>query len=478
MDTLNFYIDGRWVDSVCARKTMGVINPATEEIVANACLAGEEDIDAALCAAHHAFNSWRLTPVEQRKSLMRSFLQAYKSRYEEIAQAMTVELGVPIDFSRAYQAESGVGHTEVFLEAIDKTQEEERVGQHTLIVREPIGVCALITPWNWPINQVISKVAPALLAGCTVVLKPSSLTPLSANLFARCMAEAGFPPGVFNLILGEGREIGHYLTSHPLVDMVSFTGSTRAGVEIAKSAADTVKRVAQELGGKSPNIIFSDANLEVTITNGVLNCMSNSGQSCDAPTRMLIERSVYQQGVAIAQRVTQSIKVDEPSKSGEHLGPVVSQRQWGIIQEYIQIGIDEGATLLAGGMGKPDGMEVGYYVKPTLFSDVNNDMRIAREEIFGPVLVLIPFDSEEEAIAIANDTSYGLGAYVSTRDIDRGRRVARQLNAGTLHINDAAHEYEAPYGGYKQSGNGREYGVHGIVDFQEIKAISGYFSTE
>ena len=335
-------------------------------------------------------------------------------------------------------------------------------------------MCVLITPWNWPINQIICKVIPALLAGCTMVLKPSELTPMSAQLFAECIHQAGIPAGVFNLIHGTGADIGSYLTSHPLVDMVSFTGSTRAGVEIAKSAAVTVKRVSQELGGKSANIIFADADLSAQVQLGVQACMLNSGQSCDAPTRMLVEASVYNQVAKIALATVEAIALGDPQQQGDHLGPVISQDHWQKVQVLIQTGINEGATLLAGGVGKPEGYEQGYYVKPTLFGDVNNAMAIAQEEVFGPVLVLIPFSSEAQAVSIANDSPYGLGAYVSTQDMAKAHRVARKLRAGTVHINMADLEYCMPFGGYKQSGNGREYAGFGLHEFQEIKAIAGY----
>ena len=475
MQQLGFYIDGNWIRPSESR-SIPVLNPADETEVALVSLASTEEAEAAVQAAHRAFDDWGQTTLAERVSLIEKFLSAYKARYEDMAQAITLEMGAPIDFSREVQAETGVGHTETTLQAVTEMVIEERNGTNAQVVREPIGVCVLITPWNWPVNQIVCKVVPALLAGCTVVLKPSELTPLSAQLYAEFMDEAGFPPGVFNMIHGEGPVIGPYLTSHPLVDMVSFTGSTRAGVQIAKTAADTVKRVTQELGGKSPNIIFADADLEAAVIQGVGDCMSNAGQSCDAPTRMLVERSVYERVKQRAKDEVESITLGDPSTPGAHLGPVISQAQWDKIQGLIQAGIDEGAQLLVGGVGKPDGMTSGYWVKPTLFADVNNQMVVAREEIFGPVLVIIPFDSEEEAIAIANDTPYGLGAYLCTGDQQRARRVARKLKSGTVHINGAALEYTTPFGGYKQSGNGREYSIYAVHDFQEIKGIAGYYS--
>ncbi len=476
MRELGCYIAGHWVTPVMETVKLAVTNPATEQTVAKVSMAGIDDAEAAVQAAALALDSWSQTTIEQRMSLVEHFLQQYESHYEDMAQAISTEMGSPIDSAREIQAETGVGHTRAFLESMANMVLEQRHEDNVQVVREPIGVCVLITPWNWPVNQIVCKVVPALLAGCTVVLKPSELTPLSAQLYAEFMAAAKFPAGVFNMVHGTGSVIGSYLASHPLVNMVSFTGSTRAGVAVAKAAADTVKRVTQELGGKSPNIIFADADLSAAIRHGVSECMFNTGQSCDAPTRMLVEQSVYAQAEILARLAVKAIKTGAPSQSGDHLGPLVSQQQWDKVQRLIQIGIDEGAVLLAGGTGKPDGLNIGYYAKPTLFGNVNNQMKIAQEEIFGPVLVLIPFATEEEAIAIANDTPYGLGAYLYTGDLQRGHRVARQLKAGTVHINGAALAYTTPFGGYKQSGNGREYGAYGIHDFQEIKAISGYYT--
>jgi len=471
---LLFYINGQWRLPKTSKETMAVIDPSTEQQFTHVPMAGIDDVDSAVIAAKNAFDDWSQTKVDARLDHMERFLSAYEDCYEEMVVAISTEMGAPLQVSREAQAETGLGHTKEAIKAMRSMSLESTTESGARIVREPIGVCVLITPWNWPINQIVSKVVPALLAGCTVILKPSELTPLSADIFSKCIERAGIPPGVFNLIHGEGIKIGPALTSHPLVDMVSFTGSTRAGIEIAKSAATTIKRVSQELGGKSANIIFADADLESMVTQGVQECMYNTGQSCDAPTRMLVEAGVYDEVVEIAKQVTEAHTVGSAHKEGEHLGPVVSTIQFDKIQSYIQIGLDEGATLVTGGLGKPEGFEKGYYVKPTIFSQVNNMMRIAREEIFGPVLVIIPFADEKEAIDIANDSEFGLGAYVSSNDLEKARRVARRLKSGTVHINGAAQDYDAPFGGYKQSGNGREYSLYGIHEFQEIKAINGY----
>ena len=474
MTKLDFYINGHWCAPLTSTQVLPVINPATEAMFAEVCLAHTDDAEAAINAAANAFEVWSLTSLQQRIEMVEIFLATYQQRYHEMAKAITEEMGAPASMSYDIQTETGVGHTQAHLQAAKAALLDEPIGEYGQLLKEPIGVCVLITPWNWPINQIVCKVIPALLAGCTMVLKPSELTPMSAQLFAECIHSAGIPVGVFNMIHGTGADIGDYLTSHPLVDMVSFTGSTRAGVAIAKSAAASVKRMSQELGGKSANIIFADADLVAQVELGVEACMLNSGQSCDSPTRMLVEASVYDQVQAMALEVMSKLSLGNPQQQGDHLGPVISQAHWHKVQGLIQVGIDEGATLLTGGVGKPQGFEQGYYVKPTLFGDVNNAMCIAQEEIFGPVLVLIPFTDEAQAIAIANDSPYGLGAYVSTQDMDKARRVARQLRAGTVHINMADLEYCMPFGGYKQSGNGREYASFGLHEFQEIKAIAGY----
>lgn len=474
MNKLAFYINGRWCKPLTSKQLLPVINPATEAVFAEVYLAKTDDVEAAVNAAANAFDAWSQTPLPQRILKVEAFLAAYQKHYGDMARAITEEMGAPASMSYDIQTETGVGHTEAHLQAAKAALLDEPIGEHGQLLKEPIGVCVLITPWNWPINQIVCKVIPALLAGCTMVLKPSELTPMSAQLFAQCVHEAGIPNGVFNMIHGTGADIGNYMTSHPLVNMVSFTGSTRAGVEIAKSAATTVKRMSQELGGKSANIIFADANLSAQVELGVEACMLNSGQSCDAPTRMLIEASVYDQVAELARASVNNIVLGDPQQQGDHLGPVISQAHWHKVQALIQVGIDEGATLLSGGVNKPFGFEQGYYVKPTLFGDVNNEMAIAQEEIFGPVLVLIPFKDEAQAITIANDSPYGLGAYVSTQDMAKAHRVARRLRAGTVHINMADLEYCMPFGGYKQSGNGREYAGFGLHEFQEIKAIAGY----
>jgi aldehyde dehydrogenase (NAD+) len=475
MNTLQFFINGKWCRPEKSTQTAPIIDPSTEKTVGNVYLADEADVDQAVIAAEEALEGWSQTSVSERIVRMEQFLVEYENRYDKIANAITTEMGAPIDMSKEVQAETGTGHTRATISAMQEMELESRSCSNAAIRRESIGVCVLITPWNWPINQIVCKVVPAILAGCSVVLKPSELTPLSAQLFAQCMESAQFPPGVFNMIHGEGAVIGSALTSHPLVDMVSFTGSTRAGIEVAKSAANTIKRVAQELGGKSANIIFSDADVKAMVTQGVEECMFNTGQSCDAPTRMLVEKNIYDEAVQIAKKATEKLLINNAHEKGDHLGPVISQNQYEKIQKYIQMGIDEGAQLVTGGLGKPDGFEKGYFVKPTLFSGVSNTMRIAREEIFGPVLVMIPFESEAEAIDIANDSDFGLAAYVSSTDQEKMRRVARRLKAGTVHINGAALEYDTPFGGYRQSGNGREYGVFGIHEFQEIKTITGYY---
>jgi len=471
---LKSYIDGAWVLPKNGADTLAVINPATEASVATVALCGPDEANAAIMAARRAFVGYSQTTLAERVALVEKLLVIYQRRYAEIAQAISTEMGAPIDLAQSAQAACGLGHLHEVLRAAQEFEWERPMANGARLVHEPIGVCVLITPWNWPINQIASKVAPALITGCTMVLKPSEIAPLSAQLFAECIDEAGFPKGVFNMVHGTGPGIGNALTSHPEVDMVSFTGSTRAGVQIAKAAADTVKRVAQELGGKSANIIFDDEGLEAAVTRGVLHCFNNSGQSCNAPTRMLVEASAYDKAIGIAKQVAESVSVGDPQQSGGHLGPVVSEMHYNKIQGLIKAGIDEGATVVVGGLGKPDGFEHGYYVKPTIFAHVTNAMTIAQEEIFGPVLVMIPFADEAEAIKIGNDTPYGLAGYVQSLDVERARRVARQLRAGGISINGAGHDFAAPFGGYKQSGNGREAGVFGLQDFLELKVINGF----
>ena len=471
---LKSYIDGAWVAPATSTATIDAINPATEEVCAVVALCGPDDVERAVQAARAAFDGYAALALDERIALTEKLIAIFERRYDEMVTAISTEMGAPYDLSHDAQAESGPGHLRATIRAAREMAWEYDVGEDGVVVHEPIGVCVLITPWNWPINQIVCKVGPALIAGCTMVLKPSDIAPLSAQLFAEMVDEAGFPKGVFNMVHGTGAGIGEVLTSHPEVDMISFTGSTRAGVQIAKTAADTVKRVAQELGGKSANIVFADSGVEAAVTRGVLHCYGNSGQSCNAPTRMLVEQSVYDEAVAIAARVAQEVKLGDPREKGSHYGPVVSKAHYDKIQGLIQAGIDEGATLVAGGTGRAEGFDRGYYVKPTVFAGVHNRMRIAQEEVFGPVLVMIPFADEAAAIAMANDSPYGLYAYVQTSDMARARRISRAMRAGGVSINGTSQDYMAPFGGYKQSGNGREYGKYGLHDFLEIKSISGF----
>ena len=469
-DLRKFYINGEWVDPTHSND-LEVENPANEEMVATISLGGETDVNLAVAAAKRAFASYSRTSIEERVALMEKLLQIYMDRYDEMSVAISVEMGAPISFATAAQADTGRGHINTALEALKQFEFERQVG-NTRIVKEPIGVCGFITPWNWPINQISCKVAPALATGCTMVLKPSEIAPISGYLFTEIMHQAGFPAGVYNMVNGDGPNVGAVIASHPDVDMVSFTGSTRAGILVAQAAAPTVKRVTQELGGKSPNIIFDDADLESAVSGGVMRMMSNTGQSCNAPSRMLVQSSVYDQAVEIAKQAAQSVVVDQPTSQGGHIGPLSSRVQFEKVQGLIEKGISEGATLVAGGLGKPEGFDSGYFVKPTVFAGVNNQMTIAQEEIFGPVLAMIPFDTEEQAIEIANDTPYGLAAYFSTSNAERARRVGSQLRAGMVSVNSASQDYAAPFGGYKQSGNGREWGEFGFDDYLEIKGIT------
>ena len=470
-DLRNFYINGQWI-TPAQLTVLEVENPATEQPVATISMGTAADVDQAVAAAKAAFQVYSKYNVEERIALLEKLLQCYLDRYDEMAVAISLEMGSPITFAVEEQADCGSGHISATLAALKQYQFEQQVGS-TRVVKEPIGVCGFITPWNWPINQITCKVAPALATGCTMVLKPSEIAPISGYLFTQIMDQAGFPQGVYNMVNGSGAEVGSAISSHPDIDMVSFTGSTRAGILVAKAAADGVKRVTQELGGKSPNIIFEDADLERAVSYGVKNMMSNTGQSCNAPSRMLVHSSVYDQAVQIAVQTVEKITVDDPAKEGSHLGPLSSRIQFDKVQALIQTGIDEGAQLVAGGLGKPEGLESGYFCKPTIFAGVNNQMTIAREEIFGPVLTMIPFDTEQQAIEIANDTEYGLAAYFSTSDNERAQRVAGELRAGMVRLNGASHGYAAPFGGYKKSGNGREWGEFGFDDFLEIKAVTG-----
>jgi aldehyde dehydrogenase (NAD+) len=469
-DLRKFYINGQWVDPLVSND-LAVENPATEEPIATISLGASGDVDAAIAAAKAAFPSFSQVSVEERIALMENLLKIYMDRYEEMSVAISMEMGAPISFASAAQADTGRGHISAAIDALKQFEFEHQVGS-TRVVKEPIGVCGFITPWNWPINQISCKVAPALATGCTMVLKPSEIAPISGYLFTEMMDQAGFPAGVYNMVNGDGPNVGAVIASHPDVDMVSFTGSTRAGILVAKAASETVKRVAQELGGKSPNIIFADADLDKAVSAGVTSMMGNTGQSCNAPSRMLVESSVYQQAVEIAKQTAAQVVVDDPMKEGWHIGPLSSRVQFDKVQGLIEKGIEEGAELVIGGTGKPEGLDTGYFVKPTIFADVNNQMTIAREEIFGPVLTMIPFDTEEQAIEIANDTPYGLAAYFSTSDEERAKRVAGQLRAGMVSLNSASQGYTAPFGGYKQSGNGREWGEFGFDDYLEIKGIT------
>jgi aldehyde dehydrogenase (NAD+) len=471
---LKSYINGAWVLPATSTATVDAVNPATEEVCAVVAVCGHDDADRAVHAARAAFDGYAATTLEHRIALVEKLITIFERRYDEMVTAISTEMGAPHDLSYDAQAESGPGHLRATVKAVREMTWDYDVGTDGIVTHEPIGVCVLITPWNWPINQIVCKVGPALITGCTMVLKPSEMAPLSAQLFAEMVEEAGFPNGVFNMIHGTGASVGDTLTGHPEVDMISFTGSTRAGIQIAKNAADTVKRVAQELGGKSANIVFADSDLEAAVTRGVLHCYGNTGQSCNAPTRMLVEQSVYDAAVTIAARVAKAAQLGNPMEKGPHYGPVVSKAHYDKIQGLIQVGIDEGAQLVAGGTGRAEGFDRGYYVKPTVFAGVHNKMRIAQEEVFGPVLVLIPFKDEADAIVIANDSPYGLYAYVQTGDMERARRVARHMRAGGVSINGTSQDYMAPFGGYKQSGNGREYGEFGVRDFLEIKSISGF----
>jgi len=471
-----FYIDGKWVDPSQARDFL-VINPATEESIATISLGGAVDVDLAVAAAKRAFESYSETTLDDRLRLLRRVIEVYRQRMEEMADTISREMGASISLSRAAQAPAGLAHLSEIVKVLGQFKFEELKGS-TLMRKEPIGVCGLITPWNWPMNQIVCKVAPALAAGCTMVLKPSELAPLSAYLFAQILHDADLPPGVFNLVNGVGPTVGAAIAAHPDVAMVSFTGSTRAGVAVASAAAPTVKRVTQELGGKSANIILDDADLANAVTEGVQACFRNTGQSCNAPTRMLVPRSKMAEAVGAAEKAADATRVGNPFSDGVHLGPLVSKAQFDKVQRLISEGIEEGATLVAGGLGRPDGLTKGYFVKPTVFADVRNDMTIAREEIFGPVLCLIPYEDEEDAVRIANDTPYGLSGFVTSRDIERARRVAKRIRAGNVHINGARIDFGGCFGGYKQSGNGREWGEAGLEEFLELKAVFGYATSE
>jgi len=475
LDKKDFYINGKWV-APKNPKEIEVINPSTEKSCAVISLGGKDDVNAAVTAAKNAFESWAFTTKEARVELLEKLYVVYKKRWAEIADAITLEMGAPKDFSSQLQTGTGASHIKSFTRYLKEFNFEKVLGDHAKdqkILYEPKGVCALITPWNWPMNQVCLKVIPALAAGCTMVLKPSELAPLSSMILAEMIDEVKFPAGVFNLVNGDGATTGNALTSHPDINMISFTGSTRAGALISQNAAKDFKRISLELGGKGANIVFKDADPEA-IERGALRCFRNSGQSCNAPTRMLVEKSMYNEAVERLKKFANKTKVDDPAKEGDHIGPVVSETQFNKIQTLIKKGIDEGAKLVAGGVGKPDGLEKGYFVKPTVFADVNNQMEIARTEIFGPVLSIMPFETEEEAISIANDTPYGLTNYIQTQDQKKANRVARKLRSGMVDVNGAGIAVDAPFGGYKHSGIGREAGAHGLEEFLEVKTVGGW----
>ena len=474
-DKKKFYINGKWVLPK-SDKSIKVINPATEDVCAEISLGLKEDVNDAVLSAKEAFKTWAFSSKKERLEPLEKLYELYKKRWSDIAEAITTEMGAPKDFSTKLQAGTGAAHIKTFIKYLKEFDFEKPLGEHAKnqrLIYEPKGVCALITPWNWPMNQTCLKVLPALASGCTMILKPSEVAPLSAMILTELIDQAGFPPGVFNLVNGDGATTGDALTSHPDINMISFTGSTRAGALISQNAAKDFKRVSLELGGKGANIIFKDADPEA-IERGALRCFRNSGQSCNAPTRMLVEKSLYNEAVERVKKFANNMKVGDPKKEGEHIGPVVSEVQYEKIQSLIQKGIDEGAKLVAGGVGKPDGINKGYFVKPTAFADVNNRMEIARTEIFGPVLSIIPFENEEEAIDIANDTDYGLTNYIQTNDKEKANRVARRLRSGMVDVNGAGIAVDAPFGGFKHSGIGREAGKEGLLEFLEVKSVGGW----
>ena len=472
LDKKKFYINGKWVDPI-KPKDFQVINPSTEEVCAIISLGSPEDTNAAVKSARNSFETWKEVSKNERIKLLEKLLEIYKARWDQMTDAISTELGCPKDWCSANQTASGAGHIEDFIKRLKDFNFEPGFDKGSVnhIVYEPIGVCGLITPWNWPINQIALKVIPALATGCTMILKPSEIAPLSGMLFAEMIHDAGFPPGVFNLVNGDGVGVGTDLSGHPDVDMVSFTGSTRAGKLITKNAAETIKRVCLELGGKGGNIVFADSYPDA-VRDGIRNIMSNSGQSCDAPTRMLVEKSIYERAVKEAADEANKIKVDLASKAGDHIGPVISKIQFDKIQSLIKSGIEEGAKLVAGGPDRPEDFKKGYFIKPTIFTDVDNNMRVAKEEIFGPVLSIIPFETEEEAIQITNDTEYGLGNYLQTSDNEKAKRVSRKLRSGIVYVNNQAADSGTPFGGYRQSGNGREGGSWGLHEYLEVKTIT------
>lgn len=468
---LKFFINGEWVDPIIPA-TIDVINPATEQAFTQISAGDAEDVDRAVAAARNAFEAYSQWSVEQRLELLERIREIYKKRFEDIAIAISREMGAPIDLARGSQAILGAGHIKTAIKSLREFN-FETVEDGMILRHEPIGVCGMITPWNWPINQVAVKVMPALAAGCTMILKPSEESPIDSMIFAEVLYEAGVPAGVFNLINGYGPVVGEAMSSHAGIDMMSFTGSTRGGIAVAKTSADTVKRVAQELGGKSANIILDDTDIAKAVADGIDYCMGNTGQSCNAPTRMLVPNNQMETAIQAARAAAEAIAVDDPAKEGNHIGPVVNRTQFDKIQGLIQQGIDEGATLVAGGTGRPEHLATGYYVKPTVFAKVDNNMTIAREEIFGPVIAILGYDDEDQAVAIANDTDYGLAGYVSSGDLERAKAIARRIRAGQIAINYTGGTANTPFGGYKQSGNGREKGRWGMMEYLELKAITG-----
>ena len=470
-DHLQFFIDGVWVDPV-EPLSIEVIDPATDTAIGRVSLGGAADVDRAVAAARAAFGAWSATAVDERLAALDRISACYQERLGDLAETISAEMGAPITLSSKAQAPAGLAHVANTVGALRDLDLVERRGT-SRIVREPIGVCGLITPWNWPANQIMCKVAPALAAGCTIVLKPSEFTPFSAVIIAEILEAAELPAGVFNLVNGDGPGVGAAIAAHPDIDMVSFTGSTRAGVAVAVAAAPTVKRVTQELGGKSANIMLADADIERAVQHGVMTCMRNSGQSCNAPTRMFVPREHHQLACEVAAASAQRLVVGEPDRAETDLGPLSNRAQWNKVQSLIQTGIDEGADLVCGGPGRPEGLAVGAYVRPTVFGNVTNDMTIARQEIFGPVLAILPYDTEDEAVALANDTDYGLSAYVQAGDLDHAVAVGTRLRAGQVHLNGAPADFSAPFGGYKQSGNGREWGREGLEEYLEVKALMG-----
>ena len=469
---LKFYINGEWVDPATPR-VHEVINPATEEATAKISLGSKADVDKAVAAARTAFETYSKTTVAERIGYLAKILEGYQARLGDFAEVISEEMGAPMWLANAAQAPAGMGHFATIIEILKDYQFEETRGT-TLLRKEPIGVCGFITPWNWPINQIACKVAPALAAGCTIVLKPSEMAPLDAMILTEIIHDAGLPPGVFNLVNGDGPGVGQALSEHEDVDMMSFTGSTRAGVLVAKAAADTVKRVAQELGGKSANIVLPSADLQKAVGGGVMQMMLNSGQSCNAPSRMFVQKDQQEEAKAIAKAAAESVKVMDPKTADRGaIGPLSNANQFAKVQSLIEKGISEGATLVAGGTGRPEGFNKGYFVRPTVFADVTNDMTIAREEIFGPVLAILPYEDLDHAVEMANDTVYGLSGYVQAGSVDEAAEVGRRLRAGQIHLNGAGADFTAPFGGYKQSGNGREWGGHGFEEFLEVKAVLG-----